>query len=533
MKPIFLSANTIRHCLALGIFVSGCISENILFAQKFGAAVPWTTYEAEASVTNATILSGNSKRSMVTYEASGRKVVELNSPESFVTITSTVRANRITIRYSIPRETSGTISLYINKQYKQDIHLVSDRIWREKSILPGGYFRFFDEVILEAEIKAGDEIKLVKGKSDNFPSCIIDFIDLELIPAPLSSPDKTWLDVTDFGANGQDDQDDTQSINRCLVAASGGSKKVWIPAGNFYINDQVNVPEGVKLAGAGMWYTIIKKNIPPSNVKRALEMAHDTEIKDLKIDDIKGNVRINGHEGIRVRPNAKVLIDGVWVANTFGAGILGFRAADVIIRNCRVFGTFADAIHLARDSHNCLAENNLVRNSGDDGLAIVTYNSAGCHDIVYRNNTVWFNYWGRGITLIGGDHNILEKNLVVDGAKAGLLIAVEEYNQKITPYVTNFLVQNNQVVRCGDIANQNLGGIWLWGNVQTSPMSGYVRNNEIIEPVRHGITVVNWVPEGVYIQNNTIDEPGPDGKRIYTTLKDGFSPVISNNIEMP
>lgn len=508
------------------------LSANLGFAQSFGASVPWTTYEAESGNTNGIVNTGSNDRSKVTYEASGRAVVELNAPESYIAIKSTVAANRITIRYSIPKGTNGTIGLFINKTHKQDINLTSVRSWNNKERLPGGFCRFFDEIILEAKVKPGDEIRLVKLNTENNPICTIDFIDLELTPAAIKKPDNTWLDVTKYGAKGNDEIDDTQAIKDCIEAAAKGSKKVWIPAGNFYINDQVNIVKGVQIAGAGMWYTVIKKNIPGAFQKRGFQMSDSTGIKNLKIDDILGNIRINNLEGIRFSGSTGVVIDGIWVANTFGAGILGTSASNAVIKNCRVFGTFADAIHIARKSFNCVAENNLVRNSGDDGLAIVTYNSAGCHDITYRNNTVWFNYWGRGITIIGGDHNTVERNLVIDGSKAGFLVAVEEYNKQITPYVTNFTVQHNRSVRCGDITNKAMGGIWLWGNVQTSPMSGDVSYNEVIDPVYNGISVTNWVPKEVNIYHNTIGKSLSNGLFIYSALKDGFSPTMHDNTEI-
>lgn len=495
-----------------------------------GAKIPWKSYEAEDSKTDGKILSGRDDRSKATYEASGRALVELVAPGSFVSFRSTVKANRITLRYSLPKGTNGSVELLINNKKKQDIPLSSERIWKRKADYPGGMFRFFDETIVEADVKPGDEIRLVRGTAEG---CMIDFIDLEMTPRPLSKPDKTWLDVTAFGATGNDESDDTKAIRDCIDAARAGSKKVWIPAGNYYITDQVNVLKGIQISGAGMWHTVVKKNIPATKNVRAFQMADSTAILNLKLDDIAANVRINGHEGIRFSSSSKVLIDGVWVANTFGAGILGAHANNITIRNCRVFGTYADAIHVARQSYNVLAENNLVRNSGDDGLAIVTYASTGCHDIVYRNNTVWFNYSGRGITMIGGDRNILEKNLVIDGTRAGLLIAAEVYNKQITPYVTNFLVQNNRLIRCGDIVSMVRQGISIWGNIETSPLSGIVRNNEIIDPVRHAISVHNWVPKEVIIENNIIDDPGPGCQRFFTDdLKPGVSPVFRGNKEV-
>ena len=511
------------------LFLSAGTEAGEAYTDEPGARIPWTSYEAEAAEFSGKIISGSEERNKVSYEASGKSCVELSAEGNFVSVKSTVKADRLTFRYSIPKETRGSVNLFINNKLIESIPLSSHRIWRPKPNLPGGVFRFFDEVTVETKVKKGDVIKLVKGPEGNV---VIDFVDLELIPKPIKKPDNTWLDITTCGATGNDESDDTEAIKKCIANAAAGSKKVWIPAGMFIITDQINIPEGMKVAGAGMWYSIVIKNIPAKTMRRGFQMASNTVIRDLKLDDILGDYRINGHEGIRFSSSTNVLIDGVWVSNTYGAGLLGSNATGIVIKNCRVFGTFADAIHIARKSVNCLAENNLVRNSGDDGLAIVTYNSAGCHDIIYRHNSVWYNYWGRGITMIGGDHNILEYNMVADGSKAGFLIAVEEYNNQITPYVTNFIVQNNRSIRNGDITNKVMAGIWLWGNVKNSPMSGEIRYNEIIDPVIHSITLQNWVPKEVSVHHNTIDAPGPGGERIYRILKDDFSPVVNENTDV-
>ena len=189
MKNLQSLSKTVQYLIAFCAVLFGSISGNVILAGEIGAKIPWTTYEAETSSTNGVVQSGFSKRDMVKYEASGRSAVELKSPESFVSIKSTGKANRITVRYSIPRGRKGTIGLYTNTKLKQEVPLTSYRIWNKKNNLPGGFCRFFDEVIIEAKIKSGDEIKFVKWAPDSIASCMVDFIDLEQIADPLSKPE--------------------------------------------------------------------------------------------------------------------------------------------------------------------------------------------------------------------------------------------------------------------------------------------------------------------------------------------------------
>src|ERR1041384_5232974 len=66
-----------------------------------GATLPYVEQEAENAATNGTILSSRVWRTL-TYEASGRKAVQLVGQGKFVEFTLTAPANAMDFRYSIP-----------------------------------------------------------------------------------------------------------------------------------------------------------------------------------------------------------------------------------------------------------------------------------------------------------------------------------------------------------------------------------------------------------------------------------------------
>lgn len=498
---------------------------------RIGADMPWTKYEAEKAETSGTVKSGR-RPGEVETEASGRSLVELSANGQSITFTSNRSANRLTIRYNIPEKAQGDIELSVNKGQRQTARLSSARTWLQESRKPGGHFRFFDEVTVPVNVASGDEISLVK-RDDGLAYCKIDFIELETAPAAVAKPDKTWLDITDYGAVGTDTIDDLPAIVACLKAAAARGKKVWIPAGDFYINDEVAVPDGVTISGAGIWHATIKKNIPSAKNVKGLNLGLNCSVSHLKVEDVLGSERENGRIGVFL--NSGCDVNDVWVANTFGAGIMGKNIHDVTIRNCRVRGSFADAIHIARSSYNCLAENNTVRNSGDDGLAIVPYASEGCRNIVYRYNTVENNYWGRGLTLLGGDRNVLEYNRTVDSPVSGIMVGVETYRGVSTKYCTNFKVQYNDIVRAGDPQSNAHAALWILDAVPGAPMTGMARSNRITDYVGNGITVSGHVGGEVAVRDNEVDDPAaPQWKRIFlAALAPGFTPKIEEPPTQP
>ena len=97
-----------------------------------GAAVPYTSYEAEAGTYTGTLLEADAVRTFghtnFGTESSGRKSVRLNSQGQYVQFTSTNATNSIVIRNSIPDAAGGggqdaTISLYANGTFVQKVTL--------------------------------------------------------------------------------------------------------------------------------------------------------------------------------------------------------------------------------------------------------------------------------------------------------------------------------------------------------------------------------------------------------------------------
>jgi Pectate lyase superfamily protein len=68
-------------------------------------------------------------------------------------------------------------------------------------------------------------------------------LEVKEIPIFSEEPLKNWVSVTDFGANGEDNKDDTQAIQSAI---DSGKSTVYFPNGNYYISHTIHVRKNVK-----------------------------------------------------------------------------------------------------------------------------------------------------------------------------------------------------------------------------------------------------------------------------------------------
>ncbi len=165
-----------------------------------GAVLPWVTYEAEQAKTNGTVLGPDYTGHTPAREASGRRCVRLAATGEFLEFTAKADAQGMVVRYCIPDSADGrgadaTLSLYINGKLRSKLPMTS-----RYSYLYGAYpfsnqpssgspRHFWDELrLMPGVIHRGDVIRLQKDADDAATEYLIDFVDLEPVPAPLQRP---------------------------------------------------------------------------------------------------------------------------------------------------------------------------------------------------------------------------------------------------------------------------------------------------------------------------------------------------------
>lgn len=506
-------------------------------------AFPWTYYEAEAGTRHASAtLDTGTVWGDIAYEARGKKTVTLDATGEYVQWTNVVAATHATVRYSIADGSTGTLALYVNGTKKSDLALTSTRMRETKTgVIPvGGIVRLYDDVMVAVPggIPANATVKLQKDVAGS-TAYVIDFLEVETAPAAGIKPDNTWVSV----ATGTGD--DRAAIVAAISTANSGSKKVWIPAGNFTIelaggpsDGGITVPAGITIRGAGLWHTNLTKNYGGSNRRIFTLTGNNVTLQDFKAIDTITTLENNG-QNVVVRANDSTsghVIERIW--GEYASLFLGFHVSNCIVRNNRIRNAYKDTIHFARNSTGNLAEKNCVRNAGDDNVAFIAYENTGMANNTAQYNVAECGYWGRGITNGGGTGNILRWNLVNDCAKAGIFCQTETYSGQTSQFLTNWVVENNVVARCGNQRTHgSSGAISIYASVDC-PINGRMEENLILAPPYHGARLEGYIGDAgtsdiVYFRYNAIEAPATAGySRISQVLQPNTNLVATPNTDL-
>jgi len=283
--------------------------------------------------------------------------------------------------------------------------------------------------------------------------------------------------VTDFGAIPNDSVDDTDAIQRALDSLSPGDWLVF-PTGLYLHSKSLHMrvantvmwSEGAALRGTNasdqaIWIeadgasiynftltavTTTRKTTPWES--RISIFGGTNPGKLLHNNVIRGNRVVQGGD------------PGTPLANSAGsAGIFVYRATNFLVAENTVARSMADGIHVTAGSSNGRVLNNDVKETGDDMIAVVSYvgdpstpastvaaNLAALrasslnHHITIAGNSVSGQYWGRGISVVGGENVTIENNAIDRTTHAAAIYLARETSY-LTFGVHNVLVRNNTI----------------------------------------------------------------------------------------
>ncbi|MBS9476106.1 right-handed parallel beta-helix repeat-containing protein [Ancylobacter radicis] len=214
---------------------------------------------------------------------------------------------------------------------------------------------------------------------------------------------------------------------------------------------------------------------------------------------------------------AKVVDSGA--AGIAAVGARHFRITDNLVRD-----TKADGIHVTQGSRGGLIARNVVENSGDDLIAVVSYDNGKrlVQDVLVTDNVGVGNRWGRGITVIGGRDVTITGN-VIEGVAAGASIRIAQERVYGTYGVRNILVERNTLVntqtRTRPLHTPGYtpqGAIDLYADegAERSETSGIygvtIRDNLIVGSRVGGVTVSGVDMGNVIIEDNNFVSVEPD-----------------------
>ena len=429
---------------------------------------PYLRYEAEEgkvhSCAGTFITAYDYDQRKLASEASNQQAIQLVAQGDYVAWENDSAADGLNIRFSLPdcmddgKGTKGTISLYVNDDFVQDIELDSYWAWQWQRIsnpgrnyadnmpdsnFPNGSFsKFarmrFDEVHLKLECKipANAVIKLVK-KDNNTTPYTIDFVELEEVPAPVR-----FEDIEDANKVAYDPVNEERTLPQFIFANRG--KTIYIPAGNHIIDNTIYIAaSNTKVVGAGMWYTNIYLSASVEAQRHGIAVPdyYDTEKKCIEISGIylnknnnkryRDNTNANTHTGwgLTIMGNgsadvSNVVIRDVWLEH-FECGAMIELVNGIHIAHSRFRNNYADGINLCRGTNNTLVEHCSFRNNGDDDMAIWARDNVQCTNNTFRYNTAENNWRAASVGFHGGKRNTAHHLLITDGLDAGFRITAD------------------------------------------------------------------------------------------------------------
>lgn len=289
----------------------------------------------------------------------------------------------------------------------------------------------------------------------------------------VSKGKSSELSVADFGAVPDDGLDDTAAIQAALNALKPGSTLVF-PSGVYEYAATITVAKAdVTLVGKA---AVLQATNPESQA--LLVQADGITVEGFTLT-AKTDRRRNTKESARlvvygastkagwitgtVFRNNKVL-PGTGQNSSSSVGIFLSRADHFVVENNEVRRTLADGIHITGGSRYGRVKGNTVAETGDDMIAVVSYMGKDwlpqqaknsnwvreqalqslVHDVVIENNIVSGQYWGRGITVVGGDAITISGNQISNTTQAaGILIAHEDVYGTYGAH--NILIEANEI----------------------------------------------------------------------------------------
>ena len=308
--------------------------------------------------------------------------------------------------------------------------------------------------------------------------------------APADGLAEPVVRVTDFGATPNDGSDDTGAIQAAMNGMSSGGTLVF-PAGEYRYSNTLSLRhDNVALWGYEGAY-LHNTRSDDSYVRQIVIRGNGSGIYGFRISTQRHTRGSSGADYLIV------LTDGTnqeamdnqleWGGIHITGGTSGYR-----VSGNSVVDSTADSIRHTDGATNGVVTGNYVRGAGDDMISVVsTKGERKNAGITIEGNDLADQYWGRGISVVGGD-NITIRNNRISGTACCAAILVAQESVYNTMGVRNVVVEGNVI-----------------SHVQTQgqPKNGVRRLHPAI--LVHGNAA--GAIQNVTILNNRIDDARYDG----------------------
>lgn len=408
---------------------------------------PYLRYEAEPGKceTNGTLLQPTSDQREIQTEASNFTAVQLITNGSFIQWTNEKAADGLTLRFSLPdssdgKGTQGTLALYVNDTFVQNITLNSYWAWqyilktgsKYPDNTPDASIKFprmrFDELHLKLESKIASNavLRLVKADENEIPYTI-DFIELEEVPGVV-----TFESIQDTNKIVYSPE---KGKLQYFVSQNKG-KTIYLPAGKYEVDGRIIISGyGTKLIGAGMWHTEIYFNASSDDRSTYSQRGIETYAGNVVLEGVFLNTvnnkryynndsRYQVGKGVMGSFGSNSIIRNVWIEH-FECGGWIEGANNLTVQHCRFRNNYADGINLAYGCKNSVVEHCSYRNNGDDDIASWSRADRNCENNIFRYSTSENNWRASGLGFFGGKQNKAHNIVITDAMEAGFRVTCD------------------------------------------------------------------------------------------------------------
>jgi hypothetical protein len=522
-----------------------------------GATVPFAEQEAENAATNGTKTGTSRYYGQLSSEASGREAVTLDATGEYVEFTLTKPANAVDFRYSLPDSANGagrdaTIDVRANGTLVKAVPVTSRYGWYY-----GGYpfnnnpgdtnpHHFYDEArtLLGTTYGVGTKIRLQVNSTAQSPSFTIDLADFEQVGAPIGKPSGALDVVADYGADPGGGSDSTAKFQAAVDAGKAQGRAVYVPQGNYTLYSHVIV-DGVTLAGAGPWYTVLGGRSPTNRAQAAGIYgryvadggpSQNVTVRDLAvIGDIRERVdsdQVNAFGGAM----SNSTIDNVWMQHTKVGAWMDGPMDRFTIKNSRILDQTADGVNFHIGVTNSTVTNTFVRNTGDDGLAMWAENTPNVNN-AFTHNTVVAPILANNLVSYGGRDINISDNVVSDTVTNGGGIHVANRYPGVngpTAVAGTWTLARNTLIRAGNSDyNWNFGVGAIWFDALNGPITGAAINITDTDILDSSYAALMWIEGqsgGISLNNVNIVGAGTYALQVQAPSQVSFTNVRASGI---
>jgi Pectate lyase superfamily protein len=426
-----------------------------------GARIPGLTeYLAvgQQATTNGSIIGPDYTEGTLASEAVGREAVRLTASGQYVQFTLTQPANAIDVDYALAQGTAGTLSVYVNGvKQSHELQLTSKYSYVSTPDITGSLtHHFFNDarMLLGHQLRPGDTVRLQVDTGDTAVPYTINLADFYQVAPPRPQPGRS-ISVVSKGANPTGATDSTAAFNAAISAANAAGESVWVPPGTYLVSSALDITSGT-IEGAGDWYSQIESNELIDNTSAVAGRINLSGFAIL--GNTVGRYDDSTHNAIDGSLGTGSTVSGLWIQNTNVGLWLEYGNTHVTVSGNVILDTDADGINLNGNATDTTVVNNLVRNTGDDGLAIWSYPALDSGD-TFAYNTVEQPNLANGIAEYGGSNNSIIGNVIADtnALGSGLTISNEQFaSPGFTTLSGTITVSHNTLLRTGAM-NPNWG----------------------------------------------------------------------------